>query len=256
MTSPGDVFELLHAALVIGMLVHAVVVAWRGLGADLIEGRRELRRVFIGAASGFGLTVTAVELAYVGRTPPAYLETMAAWAVFIIAFAMLFFALRIDTGRILLPALPPAAAPERRKAGPLAPADQALLHRVVKAMEEEQLYRRNGLTISALAETLNAPEHHLRRAINQGLGYRNFSAFLNHYRLDEVKRYLGDPARARTPILTLAMDAGYGSLAPFNRAFKESLGITPTTWRRLKLGEAWVGEDTGPDRLSKSLIDS
>jgi AraC-like DNA-binding protein len=97
------------------------------------------------------------------------------------------------------------------------------------------------LTISIFAQTLQVPEHQLRRTINAGLGYRNFNAFLNHFRIGEIKTVLADPARARTPILTLAMDVGYGSLAPFNRAFKELVGLTPSAYRKLKLGTADEG---------------
>jgi AraC-like DNA-binding protein len=37
------------------------------------------------------------------------------------------------------------------------------------------------------------------------------------------------------PILTIAMDAGFQSLGPFNRAFKADTGLTPTEFRRLAL---------------------
>jgi len=32
-------------------------------------------------------------------------------------------------------------------------------------------------------------------------------------------------------VLTIALDLGYGSLGPFNRAFKEMTGMTPTAYR-------------------------
>lgn len=38
-----------------------------------------------------------------------------------------------------------------------------------------------------------------------------------------------------TPVLTLAMELGYGSLGPFNRAFKERTGLTPTEFRTQSL---------------------
>jgi AraC-like DNA-binding protein len=76
-----------------------------------------------------------------------------------------------------------------------------------------------------LAEKLSYPEHQLRRLINGYLGYRNFSAFLNSH-----------PDRARTPVLTIALDLGYGSLGPFNRAFKMETGMTPTDYRHRNLG--------------------
>jgi AraC-like DNA-binding protein len=103
-------------------------------------------------------------------------------------------------------------------------------------MDEERAYRQENLTIGALAEQMGLPEHRLRRLINQGLGHRNFNAFLNGYRLADAKRALADPSQAEVPVLTIAMDAGFQSLGPFNRAFKADTGQTPTEFRREHLG--------------------
>lgn len=78
----------------------------------------------------------------------------------------------------------------------------------------------------------------MRRIINQQLGHRNFNAFLNELRTDEACRTLADPAYERLPILNLALDLGYGSLGPFNRAFKAKTGLTPTEYRRTRLQPA------------------
>ena len=69
------------------------------------------------------------------------------------------------------------------------------------------------------------------KLINQRLGHRNFAAYLNGYRLAEVRAALADPAQRDVPILTMALDAGFGSLAPFNRAFRDSEGMTPSEYR-------------------------
>jgi AraC-like DNA-binding protein len=102
----------------------------------------------------------------------------------------------------------------------------------------EGAYRETGLTISSLASGLNHPEHQLRRLINGHLGFRNFTAFLNSYRIKEAQERLSDLDRVRVPVLTTALDLGYGSLGPFNRAFKESTGMTPTEFRQQSLSNA------------------
>ena len=38
-------------------------------------------------------------------------------------------------------------------------------------------------------------------------------------------------------MLTIAMDAGFQSIGPFNRAFKAATNLTPTEFRRLAMGE-------------------
>ena len=111
------------------------------------------------------------------------------------------------------------------------PKDQATHSKLLAVMEEDRLYQEHGLGIGDLAMRLSVPEHQLRALINKGLGYRNFAAFLNQYRLAEAKAALADPEQARTPILTIAMDVGYASLATFNRAFKSEEGVTPSAFR-------------------------
>ena len=83
-------------------------------------------------------------------------------------------------------------------------------------------------------QRLGLPEYRLRRLINQALGYRNFNSFVNHYRIAEAKAALADPRQAEVPVLTIALDAGFSSLGPFNRAFKAETGMTPSEYRRLK----------------------
>jgi len=53
-----------------------------------------------------------------------------------------------------------------------------------------------------------------------------------------VMAALADPAQEAVPILTIAMDAGFQSLGPFNRAFKATTGVTPTEYRKSKASAA------------------
>ena len=99
-------------------------------------------------------------------------------------------------------------------------------------MEEEKVYRQEGFGVAALVAALDVPEYRLRRLINQRLGHRNFSSFVNGYRLAEATAALADPAQADVPVLTIALDAGFQSIGPFNRAFKAHTGMTPTAYRK------------------------
>jgi AraC-like DNA-binding protein len=107
-----------------------------------------------------------------------------------------------------------------------------LLRRLDHLMTVERVYRQEGLTIGGLAAKLDLPEYRLRQAINEGLGYRNFNAFLNRYRINEAKTALSDPSQRDVAVLTIAMDAGFQSIGPFNRAFKAETSLTPTEFRR------------------------
>ena len=102
-------------------------------------------------------------------------------------------------------------------------------------MTEDRAYRDPDLTIGMIAARVETPEYRVRRHINGGLGYRNVSDYLNEHRIAEVRGALADPAQANVPILTIAMDAGFGSLVMFNRVFKERLGETHSAFRRRHL---------------------
>lgn len=98
-------------------------------------------------------------------------------------------------------------------------------------MQTREVWRQEGLSIGTLANEVQVPEHVLRRLINGHLGHRNFSAYVNAHRIEAALKILADPARARTSVATVAFDHGFGSLGPFNRAFKGATGETPTEWR-------------------------
>jgi AraC-like DNA-binding protein len=105
-------------------------------------------------------------------------------------------------------------------------------------MRTERLYRGEALTIASLAAHLAVPEYRLRRVINQRLGHRNFNAFVNAWRLQDTFDALADPRHRDRPVLTIALEAGFQSIGPFNRAFKAATGLTPSEFRQQKLADS------------------
>jgi AraC-like DNA-binding protein len=133
------------------------------------------------------------------------------------------------------PALAGVAGDVRKKVAsrpPSSPPNQARLRQLEHLMTVERVYRQESLSIGLLAVKLGMLEHRLRTLINQELGHRNFNAFLNRYRIDEAKAALQDPDQIDVPVLTIALDAGFRSITPFNRAFKADTGMTPTEFRQ------------------------
>ncbi len=105
------------------------------------------------------------------------------------------------------------------------------------AMAEQQAYRDVTLTPATLAARLAVPEYRLRRLINGRLGHRHFSAYVNQWRLQAAQAALADPSQRDKPVLVIALDAGFGSIGPFNRSFKATTGLTPTEFRRQRLAD-------------------
>ena len=221
----------------IGFGMAGMWVAWRGRASDLVEPRRSFRLALIGAIGGFVLWVNLLEA---GRAlgwlmPEALVLTQIAIVGVTFAATLGLHAMR-SPDLFALPR-PPRAADEPKPA----PAESPLTARLRHVMGHDRAYRGDGFSLTALAQLLAEPEYRVRRAINGELGFRNFTAFLNSYRLAEVKAALADPAQREVPILTIAIDAGFGSLGPFNRAFREAEGMTPSEWRNKSLVDSGIG---------------
>jgi AraC-like DNA-binding protein len=218
-TIPGLVLTLL-----------GIAVALRGRGSDLVETRRRARLALALTIGTVIVVVVAAEILTENWPPPLWWRLINASALLVMAGTVAITVFGWRDPQLLAPPARPApvaAAPEVD--------DSRLLARLAAEMQSERLYRQDGLTITAVAARLGVPEYRLRRAINQGLGARNFNAYLNDFRLAEARAALADPAQREVPILTIALDAGFGSLAPFNRAFRTASGCTPSEYRAKSL---------------------
>lgn len=122
-------------------------------------------------------------------------------------------------------------AHEREIEPALSARDQILLQKLVDVLIERGGFRDPSIAIVKLASDLAVGQHRLRKLINAGLGYANFSSFLNTFRVNAVCEAMRDPAKADLPILTLSLDAGFKSLSAFNQAFKTATGMTPRQYR-------------------------
>lgn len=219
-------------ARVVSLLIvgHVVWLTLQGRPDDLVENRRAFRLFFVIVISLQVAAVLVVEILLGGGEPPRWLSLTN-----IVVIELLTLGLAVPLLRPNSDFFEPAQGSDTERlvqeASGLGAAERVYRQKLLDLMDDGY-YRETGLTIPMLAARLDYPEHQLRRLINGHLGYRNFSAFLNRYRIDEAKRQLADPDNARTPILTIALNLGYASLGPFNRAFKLQTGMTPSEYRR------------------------
>ncbi|MDH4383926.1 MAG: AraC family transcriptional regulator [Caulobacter sp.] len=231
-----------HNLLEVALVGHVLSLVWRHREGDLIEARRALRTPVIVLISIYAIALSGFEIAFeLGmRAPWLSLLQAASLAVISLLAAMAFLTAR--------PGLFAIASDERvlePRVEDIDPQDRPLLTRLQSVMTEDQIWRQEGLTIGRLAASVQAPEHRLRRLINGGLGYRNFADFLNGQRIEAARTTLSDPAQARLPVSSLAFDLGYASLGPFNRAFKDATGQTPSQWRLESLRALGDGSRAG-----------
>ncbi|MEO0698571.1 MAG: helix-turn-helix domain-containing protein [Pseudomonadota bacterium] len=230
-------FFILHIAS-LALLVDLVRVGLLEREDDLIEERRAIRLwlpllIAAQAASILLFEVAEVLFDFPTRSPIAQaVNSLLIFTLFL--FAGLAF-LRTDSELLVRTQADTAKDKEPDKLD-LTPSESVLHEKLIAAMENK-IYRKPGLTIAALAAELDTPEHRLRALINRRLGYRNFSAFLNRHRIAEAREKLVEKESVDLPVLTIAMDLGYNSLATFNRAFRTETGTTPSDYRRLGLSE-------------------
>ena len=228
--------------LVLGFIALAVGQTIASWSADLVEGRRRLRVFIVSAAALYGGINAILQMLISGREAADVANTANAALLAAIVAAICYSMLRV-AATDLFPVAPVAAAVPNVPDSAIAAqdssvADQRLVDALMRLMADERIYRHDNITIGTLATKLSIPEYKLRRLINQRLGYRNFNVFLNNHRIEEAKAALADPSQAEVPVITIAMDAGFQSLGPFNRAFKATTGVTPTEYRRLNEARA------------------
>ncbi|HEY1722092.1 MAG TPA: helix-turn-helix domain-containing protein [Magnetospirillaceae bacterium] len=220
-------------------LLFTALAIWRalaGLRGDLVERRRRVRPIIAALAILFSAKIIIGDLLRHGA--PATGGERLTNAIMLAALAVAFAVIGLRARRPFTGPEPaeetdapmPASIPM-----PTPPADDheaALLARLTQAMETDKAYRQDAFGLPSLAALLDVPEYRLRRLINQRLGYKNFTSFVNGYRLAEAMAALADASQAAVPILTIAMDAGFQSIGPFNRAFKAHTGLTPSAYRK------------------------
>ncbi len=97
---------------------------------------------------------------------------------------------------------------------------------------EEKWHLEAGLSLQTLARRFGTNQVYLSRTINQGLG-ENFSTFINGLRVEYAKQLI---ERDDQTMIDIALNAGFGSKASFNRAFKQHTGQSPSDYRSAKLG--------------------
>ncbi|WP_420407283.1 helix-turn-helix transcriptional regulator [Hoeflea sp.] len=237
--APGDTrwwFTFFLVALNVALLGLIIHTALRHRSSDLVDERRSFGLALAFTVPPFTLFVFVTGLVSLEAPLVSAMCLVYSTVYFLLALGFSYWLTNLREGLFQQPV---NGARAQAVSGELSGADRLELDRVLKAMDGG-LYLEPGLTIGVLAGKLRIPEHRLRKLINRGLGHRNFAAFVNDYRIAEAKRRLSDPELAREQIIQHAFSLGYASLAPFNRAFRERVGVSPTEFRETALGASFT----------------
>ncbi len=115
--------------------------------------------------------------------------------------------------------------PEKKPLLDIGTAESATL-KLLSLMEVEHPYLDSELSLKSLAALVEIHPNQLSWLLNESLG-KNFSEFINHFRVEAFKRMAKDPRNAKLTILGMAYDCGFNSKTVFNTYFKKETALTP-----------------------------
>ena len=105
-----------------------------------------------------------------------------------------------------------------------------ILSKTVLVMQNEKPYENPELSLPLLAKLIDTTPHKLSEVLNKQAG-RNFTDFINQYRVEKAKDMLLDGQFSNYKIAAIAFECGFNTLSTFNLAFKKNTGKTPSVYR-------------------------
>jgi AraC-like DNA-binding protein len=211
--------------------IYFITKHWRN---DLVQCRRNLRMGIVVITGLLVLFALTTELLFLEGNAPEFLSAITLCVIALISLLKAYWLMIENPDGFILSAEDIDKDPQLNIINNIRvdATDHEWLNRLNTVMQEESYFKNNELTIRALSSHIQIPEHHLRRLINQHLGYRNFNDYLNRFRIKEASERLVDPKQAKLPITTIAIESGYSSLTTFNKAFKLINDMTPSEFRK------------------------
>jgi AraC-like DNA-binding protein len=195
--------------------------AWRD---DLPRQERRFRLAFAGSYAG----LVAISAVWIGQSPEGSFG--ARWGDAVRVVCALAAMLLVGLALRYRHAHPLTRSGAARARVPTVN-DVHLAARIRALMVDGSLHAETHLKVADLAKRLEVPEYKVSQCITGALGFPNFNQMINHWRVERAKAMLADDRYADLPVLTIALDCGFGSIGPFNRAFKAHTGVTPTQFR-------------------------
>ncbi len=101
--------------------------------------------------------------------------------------------------------------------------------KLTQLLVDDRIFLNKDLTLRDLSESLGSTEKKVSYFVNQELD-TSFYELINKYRVDEFKRSVESVEYQNLSILGIAENCGFPSKSSFYRAFKQQVGMSPSTY--------------------------
>jgi AraC-like DNA-binding protein len=101
---------------------------------------------------------------------------------------------------------------------------------LIDYINKEKPYLNENCTIQYVSKNTNISIHHLSNILNNKVN-KNFSDFINEFRINEAKQMLCSKIFEKKTVEAIGYDCGFGSKTSFNKVFKKYTNLTPSNYR-------------------------
>lgn len=130
-------------------------------------------------------------------------------------------------GTSLFRIYPQAVSMVEPRSRSMTPDESDLARKIESMIDLEKIYHEPGYNRADLARELKIPESVVSRVINLHFG-KSLPQILNERRVEDAKRMLKE---TDAPVKVIAGEAGFNSMASFNRIFRDLMLMTPSDYR-------------------------
>jgi AraC-like DNA-binding protein len=106
---------------------------------------------------------------------------------------------------------------------------QASVDKLDELMKASRLYQNENLSLAMVAEAMGLTSHQLSELVNRQFGV-NFSRYIREQRVNAAKVILVN--EPKSSVLSIGLEAGFGTQSNFYAAFKEITGMSPGAYRK------------------------
>jgi YesN/AraC family two-component response regulator len=78
---------------------------------------------------------------------------------------------------------------------------------------------------------LNISPSYISQIVNSSTG-NNFATYINHYRVEDAKKFILDKEFQNYSLLAIGLECGFSSKTTYYNSFKKITGLTPNAYRK------------------------